>query len=75
VCGRGSALDEVSAGTALQVDASRAADVADAAWLLVSDAAARQDAVAHGITRAASFGWATTALRTLEVFRRALAAS
>jgi alpha-1,3-rhamnosyl/mannosyltransferase len=74
VCGRGSSLDEVFAGAAVQVDASNAAEVADAAWLLLSDRDARADAVARGRTRAAAFDWHTTARLTLEVFRQALTA-
>jgi alpha-1,3-rhamnosyl/mannosyltransferase len=73
VCGRGSSLDEVCAGAASQVDATNAAEVADAAWVLVSDERVRADAVVRGRARAAQFTWERTARLTLESFRRALA--
>ena len=75
VCGRGSSLDEVFAGAALQVNAADAAEVADAAWLLVSDSDARAAAIARGRAHAARFTWRATALRTLDVFRLALGVS
>jgi glycosyltransferase involved in cell wall biosynthesis len=72
VCGRGSSLDEVFADAATQVDAANAAEVADAAWLLLSDRDARADAARRGRTRAASFQWSDTARKTLDVFALAL---
>jgi glycosyltransferase involved in cell wall biosynthesis len=74
VCGRGSSLDEVCGGAAAQVDATDAADVADAAWVLVSDDRVRGEAVARGRVHAARFTWERAADRTLESFARALAA-
>jgi glycosyltransferase involved in cell wall biosynthesis len=71
VCGRGSSLDEVCGGGAVQVDAANARDVADAAWVLIGDAAARRDRVALGLAHAARFSWADAARRTLQVLREA----
>jgi glycosyltransferase involved in cell wall biosynthesis len=73
VCGKGSALDEVCIGAATQVDASDAAAVADAAWVLVSDDGAREAAVARGSQRAAQFTWERAARQTLDTFLLALA--
>lgn len=74
ICGRGSSLDEVFAGAALQVNAADAAEVADGAWLMISDPEARAAAVARGRAHAARFDWRATAARTLDVFRLALGA-
>ena len=72
VCGRGSSLDELFVGAATQVDAANASEVADAAWLLLSDRDARTSAVVRGHERAASFRWSDTARQTLDVFALAL---
>lgn len=72
VCGRGSSLDEVFGGVAMQVDASDAAEVADAALVLVSDERARREAAARSIAHAVRFTWARTASLTLEAFALAL---
>lgn len=71
VCGRGSSLDEVCGGGAVQVDAADAREVADAAWTLVSDPAARSARIATGLAHAARFSWADAARRTLDVLSAA----
>ena len=73
VCGRGSSLDEACGGASMQVDASDAAEVADAAWVLVSDERARAEMVVRGRARATQLTWERTARLTLETFARALA--
>jgi alpha-1,3-rhamnosyl/mannosyltransferase len=71
VCSRGSSLDEVCGGGAVQVEGSDAREVADAASVLLNDGAARRDRIAKGLAHAARFSWADAARRTLEVLREA----
>ena len=73
VCGRGSSLDEVCGGAAMQVEAADDREVADAAWVLVSDDTVRLDVAARGRAHASRFTWDRTARETLEAFSRALA--
>jgi alpha-1,3-rhamnosyl/mannosyltransferase len=73
VCGRGSSLDEACDGAAMQVDAADAAEVAGAAWVLVSDENARAEMATRGRARAAQLTWERTARLTLETFARAVA--
>lgn len=71
VCARGSSLDEVSGGAAVQVEGGDSREVAEAAWTLLSDEGARRARVAAGLAHAARFSWDEAARRTFDVLREA----
>jgi len=71
VCSRGSSLDEVCGGAAVQVDGGDWREVAEAAWIVIDDAAVRRTRVEAGLAHAARFSWHEAARQTLEVLREA----
>jgi glycosyltransferase involved in cell wall biosynthesis len=68
-----SSLPEVVGDAGLLVDPTDADDLTVAMWRLVSDAKLRQDLVAKGFKRAASFSWERAARETLDLYRRVAA--
>ncbi len=62
-------LPEVAGGAALLVDPADATALADAAWTLLQDAAARDALRRKGLVRARDFDWRASARRVLEQYR------
>ena len=71
VCSRGSSLDEVCGGAAVQVDGANWREVGEAAWALLADEGQRQQWVAAGLTHGGRFSWTDAARRTLAVLHEA----
>jgi len=66
---RASALPETAGDAAAFFDPHDPADIADVVRRVLEDRTLRDDLVARGRTRAASFSWAATAERTAAVYR------
>jgi glycosyltransferase involved in cell wall biosynthesis len=75
ICSAVTSLPEVVGDAALTVDPSRVDEIADAMRALLNDPALRAALVERGARRVRHFSWRTTAERTLDVYRRALAAN
>ena len=73
VCSRIGALEEVAGDAALFVDPESVPDMAGAIGRVLTEPALASDLSARGLRRAAGFTWETTARRTLELYREALA--
>ncbi len=69
IAGNRSSLPEVADGAALLVDPDDHAALADAAWSLLHDAAARDALRAQGVVRAQAFDWRVSAGRVLARYR------
>ena len=73
VASSSSALPEVSAGAAVEVDANNTAEIGDAMRQLAGDDALRTRCIAAGRARARQLGWAEAAEGTAGVYRAVLA--
>ena len=75
VTSRGTALPETAGDAALYVDPRRPDDIAAAMGRLLDDETLRQDLIARGGKRAATFTWDRTAAQVLRAYREAAAAA
>jgi glycosyltransferase involved in cell wall biosynthesis len=75
VTSRGTALPETAGDAALYVDPHRPDDIAAAMGRLLEDETLRQDLIARGEKRAATFTWDRTAGQMLRAYREAAAAA
>jgi glycosyltransferase involved in cell wall biosynthesis len=69
ICSGVTSLPEVVGDAALTVDPSSVDDIAAALRAVLDDAALRATLIRKGRERARLFDWATTAARTLDVYR------
>ena len=71
VCGKGSALDEVAADAALQVDVRDEQGLSEAVRAVLDDEPTALRLSQAGIRRAASFTWRRCAVETLHAYKKA----
>ena len=65
-----SSLPEVVGDAGLLVDPTNANEITVAIWRLLSDEVLRQELIARGLRRVASFSWERAARETLDLYRR-----
>ena len=74
VCSRGSALEEVAGGAATLVDPEDTGSIAHGIEAVLDDSARAAEQRRRGLEQSRKFDWDTTAARTLDFYRRVLAA-
>ncbi|GAB6142736.1 glycosyltransferase family 4 protein [Desulfocicer niacini] len=69
ICSNVASMPEVAGDAAVLIDPSRSDELAHAIEIIIHDTTFREKIMAKGFNRAKKFTWATTAAKTLDVFK------